>query len=357
MDNMNKIYLLIGTYTKQKSEGIYVYSFDTETGDTEYVSMAKAENPSYLAISKDSGNVYAVSENETAPSFVNAFSFDDRKGMLTFLNKEEAKGDAPCNITVDPDKKYLVTANYGGGSLSVFGINDEGSITSALQVIAFGGQGINKERQEAPHIHCVKFSPDNKFLFATDLGTDKIYRFETDNSGEGDYLKEESLMLFKVEDGSGPRHIEFHPSGKYLYLINELSGTVIGFTYDEGNLTEFQTIVADKHNAAGSGDIGITPDGKYLYASNRLENDGIMIYSINETTGELSETGYQHTGIHPRNFVISPDGKFLLVANMHSNQIQIFRINQSTGLLDNIHQDIQIDMPVCLKFVNAGTKE
>lgn len=344
----NEMFLLTGTYTKEKSKGIYVHRFDIETGDSEYIGVTEVENPSYLTASKNHHFIYAVSENEDNPSYANALSFKPDTGELHFLNKEETKGSAPCNIAVSGDDKYVVTSNYGGGSLSVFPLKEDGSLDKVSQVIEFGGQGINKERQEAPHLHCVKFSQDGKFLFATDLGTDKIYRFETDPTNENGYIKEESLMLFKVEDGSGPRHMVFHPSGKYLYLINELAGTVTGFTYDEGALTEIQTIKADELEAQGSGDIDITPDGKYLYSSNRLEGDGVAIFSVNSEDGMLSPVGYQPTAIHPRNILVTPNGKFLLVANKDSNSIEVYKIDPKTGLLQNRDRDIIIDQPVCL---------
>ncbi len=344
----NQMFLLVGTYTKEKSKGIYVYRFNTITGEAEYAGVAEVENPSYLTANSKNDFIYAVTENEENPAFANALSFNNTTGELKLLNREETRGAAPCNIVVSKDNSHVITANYAGGSLSVFSIKDEGIISKAIQVIEFGGQGIDKERQDAPHLHCVKFSPDGKFLFVTDLGTDKIYRFETDNSVEGDYIKEESLMLFKVEDGSGPRHFVFHPSGKYLYLINELSGTVIGFIYDDGGLTEFQTIKADELDARGSGDIDITPDGKYLYASNRLKGDGVAIFSINEEDGMLTKIGYQSTAIHPRNILVTPNGNFLLVANMESNSIEVYEIDKNSGMLHNIEKDIKIDKPVCL---------
>lgn len=345
------MYLLIGTYTGGTSEGIYVYAFNTETGASEYVDVAKIENPSYLTFSEDGAFVYAVTENDGEPSFANALAFDAETGRLTVLNREETKGSAPCHIATDRNGKFVVTANYGGGSISVFEINEQGMLSAVKQVIRFTGTGYDKERQAAPHLHCVKFSPDGKYLFATDLGSDLIYRFTVDISGEGDFLKEESMKSFRVMAGSGPRHFEFHPSGNYVYLINELAGTVVGFRYAEGELTEFQSIEADPLHAKGSGDIAITPDGKYVYASNRLQGDGVAVFSIDEVDGRMTKVGYQLTGIHPRNMVITPNGKFLLVANRDSHTVEVFEIDYQTGLLRNIHKDIPVDRPVCLKFM------
>ncbi len=345
------LYLLIGTYTMGLSDGIYVYKFNTLTGESEYISMVAVENPSYLDLSKDGKYIYAVTENDGNPSYANAISFDEATGQMVLLNSQETFASSPCNIATDSKASHVITANYGGGSITVFK-TDSAKLLPASQVIMFEGNGTDTVRQRTPHLHCVMFSPDEKYLFAADLGTDNIHRFEVNHTGSGDFLKEESLTSFKVADSSGPRHFVFHPSNKFMYLINELAGTVTGFHYDKGNLKEFQTIQADTLNAQGSGDIGVTPNGKFLYASNRLKGDGIAIFSINETDGKLTKVGYQETGIHPRNFVITPNGKYLLAASRDSNLIEVFEIDENTGLLTNIQKDItDIDMPVCLKFI------
>ncbi len=198
------------------------------------------------------------------------------------------------------------------------------------------------------------YSPDEKYLFANDLGTDKIHKFDVNPGGQTNYLNAGVPADFKVADGSGPRHLEFHPNGKFAYLINEMSGAVIAFDYDnhKGYLIQTQSIQADTLNAKGSGDIHVTPDGKFLYASNRLKGDGLAIFSINQHDGKLTKVGYQETGIHPRNFVITPNGKFLLVASRDNNTIQVFLIDRKTGLLENTNKDIELDKPVCLKFVS-----
>lgn len=198
--------------------------------------------------------------------------------------------------------------------------------------------------------------PDGKYLLADDLGTDQIHKFNINPNANADnkekFLTKGTPEAFKVAPGSGPRHLIFNSDGKFAYLINEIGGTVIAFRYADGMLDEIQTVAADTVNAQGSGDIHLSPDGKYLYASNRLKADGVAIFKVDETNGTLTKVGYQLTGIHPRNFIITPNGKYLLVACRDTNVIQIFERDQATGLLTDIKKDIKVDKPVCLKFVD-----
>ena len=220
--------------------------------------------------------------------------------------------------------------------------------------MSFTGNSLDKERQTQPHLHCIKFTPDHKYLLASDLGTDQIHVFPvSENVTDGvshSLLNESEEFNIKVESGSGPRHICFHPNQKFAYLINEISGKVIAFSYDKGKLNAIQYIEADTVGAKGSGDIHISPDGKFLYASNRLKADGIAIFSINQEEGTLTKTGYQLTGIHPRNFIISRNGRYLLVACRDSNSIQVFERDSQTGLLKDTGKTIKTNKPVCLKF-------
>lgn len=342
------IYLLIGTYSPEDKAGVFVYDLNTETGKTEYVSsISGLANPSYLAISDDEQFVYSVSENSEGGSAA-AFSFDKQKGSLSAINREATKGAGPCYVLTNTDKKFAMTANYRGGSISVFPIADNGSLMPVSQVFDFDPES---------HLHMAILSPDKRYIFATDLGKDKIYKFVVNSSPEtdGKFLIPGEPASFPLPAGAGPRHMVFHPNSKYFYCINELDGTVSCFTYSDGQLTSFQHIASDtvEHEGTkGSADIHITPDGKFLYASNRLKNDGIAIFSINEANGELTSVGYQQTGIHPRSFIITPNGKLLLVANQHSNQIQVFSIDPATGLLTDTKQDITtVEKPVCLKFI------
>ena len=352
------LYLLAGTYTSDEgSKGIYLFRFNTESGKSDSVSMAEAENPSYLTLSPDEKFVYAVGENEEGSSAVYALSFDKQSGMLSLINTQLTNSGGPCYITIDSKGKNVHTANYGGGSITSFQVNDDGSLTPATAVMLFKGSGPDSKRQATPHLHCVMYAPDGRYLFASDLGADKLYRYPvSDTPFEGQpALQESSLKVFSTPAGTGPRHFDFHPDGgKYLYLLGELSGEVIVYDYQSGEPVQKQVIAADTTGARGSADIHVSPDGRFLYASNRLKADGIAIFSIDPQAGTLTRVGYQLTGRHPRNFVITPNGRFLLVASRDDNMIQVFAVDAETGLLTDTRQDIPISKPVCLKFAGMS---
>lgn len=357
-------YMLVGTYTGTGSEGIYVYGFDPETARTEYVGMARVDNPSYMTASADGGMVYAVSENDGGKlSFANALAFDRSTGALTPVgsretalwgpyedpvtgelgNEEWQGGEAPCNIATDG--RMVVTANYGSGDLSVFGIEQDGTLSPLRQRIDISGY----DPPVLSHMHCVKFSPDGRWLFASDLGRDKILRFDVADG----MIDEGSRVYFDVPEGSGPRHFIFDGAGRNLYLINEIAGTVMAFRYHNGDLKHFQTVQADTAGGRGSADIVLTSGGRHLYASNRIKNDGIAIFAVNPDDGTLTSAGYRTTGIHPRNLSIAPGGRFLLSANRNSDSVEIFEINHATGALTPTDRNISLDSPVCVIFIPA----
>lgn len=351
----NEMYMFVGTYTGGDSKGIYVYALDTVAGTSRYVSEINVENPSYLVLDSTEKYVYAVTEDDDiSKAAINAFRFNKQEGKLSFINKQLTGGAAPCHVNIDKSGKHIIVSNYNGGSLSLFDTNEDGSLNPSSKVINFVGQGVDKERQNQSHIHFSQFSPDQKYLFADDLGTDKIHKFIVNPQDSINYLSIGTPSFFKVADGLGPRHLAFHPNGKYAYLITEMGGDVVVFDYNDGNLNQKQTIKADTLKAKGSADIHISPDGKFVYASNRLKGDGLAIFSVNQSDGKLTKVGYQPTGKHPRNFVITPNGRFLLVANRDSDQIQIFKRDLKTGLLENTEQDIEVGMPVCLIFASKN---
>lgn len=350
---MGKMYMLLGTYTSSEgSRGIYVYSIDVNSGEADSVSMVEVANPSYLVLSPDEQFVYSVGENGEDDSYAHAFSFDKERGQLKLIDSQLTYGSSPAYITIDEQGNNVITANYGGGSISQFNVINDGTLSPLSNLYQFEGKGEDPQRQQQPHLHSVRYSPDGIYLFATDLGTDNIYRFKTITSvfeGQPALLKNDSVV-FSTPVGTGPRHFDFHPNGLYFYLLGELSGQVIVYDYNDGDLVQKQTILADSAGAKGSADIHVSPNGKFLYASNRLQEDGIAIFSINTADGTLTKVGYQHTAKHPRNFAITPNGKLLLVASQDDNVVEVYNIDRKTGLLTNTNQDIAIDKPVCIKF-------
>jgi 6-phosphogluconolactonase len=351
-----KYYMFVGTYTTGDSKGIYVYQFDAATGDVSLVSTAATENPSYLALAPNGKTLYAVNEtNGARPGGVSAFSFDQKTGQLTFLDKQASGGDDPCYISVDSRRKWLMVANYSGGNLSALPILPDGSLGAHTQLIQHYGTGSNPQRQEKPHVHSVTFTPDERFLIAADLGLDQlsIYRFNANATTLP--LSSPTDSTVKISAGAGPRHISFYPGKPYVYLMTEMGGFVNAFHYSNGKLTPFQQISSHPEGYTGdigSADIHITPNGKFLYASNRGDADNIAIYSIDPGDGKLKVRGFQSTlGKGPRNFIIDPTGQWLLVGNQRTNTVIIFRIDPATGLLTPTGQPITIPSPVCLKML------
>lgn len=346
-------YLFAGTYTNGKSKGIYIYKFNSDSGTLKLVSVTEnVENPSYLAFHPNKKNVYSVNENGgSKPGEVSSFVFDEATGNLRFLNKQPSGGDHPCYISVDKTGKYLLVGNYSGGTLSALPIKADGSLQPFSQSVKHEGQGVNKQRQEKAHVHSTVLSPDQHFLMVPDLGIDKVVVYAFDANKQEPFIGKTDLSV-SVDPGSGPRHITFHPSLPYAYLVEELSGTVRSFGYTDGKLTEIQTISshpADFKGQKGSADIHISPDGRFLYASNRGDANSIAVYSIDRASGKLSLSGIQSAmGIHPRNFMIDPTGKYLLVANRDSNHIVIFKRNMQTGLLTPNGTPVEVPAPVFL---------
>ena len=351
----NKPYhLIVGTYTNEdKSNGIHIYSFDAETGDLSYRSTTVGiNNPSFLAISNDNRNVFSVSEVGKGNAKISSFSFNRDSGELTFLNSVSAGGDGPCYISVDAQKQFVFAGNYSSGSLTSVRLGRNGVLTHETQTIQHTGNSIDKVNQSQPHVHSAVLSPDQKYLLAADLGTDKVYIYRFDPTAQKP-LSPAQMPFVKIKEGSGPRHLTFHPNGKYAYSILELNAEIAVFDYQEGTLKVKQYASMLPENFKGgveAADIHISPDGKFLYGSNRSDANDIVIFSISET-GTLNYAGRQSALVNtPRNFAIDPTGKFLLVANMDGNNVVVFKRDLQTGLLTPTGKQISVDQPVCLKF-------
>jgi len=351
-----KVYdLLVGTYTTGKSEGIYVYHFDTGTGKITYLNkVTGVDNPSYIAIAKDNHFVYSVNEVGTdRKGSVSAFSFDPASGELKVINKQPSIGAGPCYILLDKKRKYAFTANYAGGSLTALPINDDGSLAAPSQTIQDEGHSVDKARQNEPHVHTAILSPDEKYLMYTDLGTDKLNICKYDPSAPKPLMPADPAFA-EVKPGTGPRHLAFSKNGKYLYMIKEMGAEITLFKYKKGKVEQLQSfslLPEGFKGAVGAADIHISANGKFLYSTNRGDANEIEVFAIDKSTGGL--TFVQRTssmGKTPRNFTLDPSGKFLLVANQNSDDVYVFSIDKESGKLTYTGEKLVVGNPSCLKF-------
>jgi len=347
--------LYIGTYAEPDAASIYLYHMNPANGALEYWDSLKAgANPSFLALSPNGQTLYAVNELDTfqaqAGGAVSAFAIDPQSGKLAFLNQQPSHGGAPCHLTTDRQGRFLLVANYASGTLSVYPVDSDGRLKAASDVVQHLGQGMNAERQGGPHAHCVTVTADNRFAQSCDLGIDKVLVYQFD-SVNGKLLTHGEAVL---APGAGPRHLDFHPTGRYVYVINELNSTMTVFAHaaETGTLTKLQTLSTLPEGYTGPNacaEVGVHPAGGYVYGSNR-GHDSIVIYAVEEATGRLKLVGHEPTrGKTPRNFSIDPTGAFLLVANQDSDTVVNFQIDTHTGRLSYL-QRINVPQPVCVQF-------
>ena len=326
--------LLIGTYTANGSRGIYRTTFDSAKGTLgEAELVVEVDNPSYIALSADGNYLYAVSEGgKDENSALNAYRHNAQTGEFTLINRQPTGGASPCYVRLHDGRAY--TANYTGGSLSTFVIGDDGSLGEAVV------REFEPREGNVSHIHGVFVAPDAESLYVTDLGRSEIFQI----TSAGEEIARTQLAL-----GSGPRHMAFSQSGK-AYALNELKGTVCVFDITTEGLQLKQEIASDSVGGGGCADIHLSADGRFLYASNRLKEDGVSVFSI-DSEGLLQKVGYTLTGIHPRNFTLTPDGEYMLVAARDSNSVEVYRRDAKTGLLTATGEALEISMPVCLVWM------
>lgn len=361
--------LLVGTYTAGgKSHGIDVYRFDPASGQARPVSSVETVNPSYLVVSRDNRHVYAVNElpGDNGPATerggISAFTFDPAAGHLTFVNRVSSEGNDPCYLSFSPDGRYLLTANYSvaadpGGSFAVFPLQENGQVGTAVLVVHHEGGGPVKGRQDNAHVHSTVFTPDGRYLFAQDLGNDKLYQYRYTNDDSRGLISPTPEGYVQMPAGSGPRHLVFDADGRYAYLTSELAGTVTTLRYADGKLTLLQTVklaAPGFRGKIGAGAIHLSPDGKFLYATNRGDANEIVIFKVDASDGRLVLAGRQSTlGRTPREFAIDPTGRWLIVGNQDSDTAYIFRRDAATGLLA---EPVRLDIgsPVDFKFTPSS---
>jgi 6-phosphogluconolactonase len=347
-------YVFFGSYNDNEvKEGIYVYQLDTVSGRLSKVTSVKVGNPSYLTLSPNGQFLYACTNTKTAnEGSVSAYKFDPKNRKLNFINKQDSGGENPVYVTVDASGKWLVNANYTEASVSVHPLNEDGSIGIFTHNLKYNDSSINQERQAAAHIHAAVFAPDYKYIFFPDLGADKIraYTFNAENSQP---LENISHPFIVTTPGSGPRHLTFHPNGKFAYCIEEMGGAVSAYNYLNGTLYRLQRVYTHPETLPEgfeSSDVQISPDGKFLYAANRGNENNIAIFSIAEN-GILKLVSYQSAhGYHPRTLAIDPSGKFLITTNVNSSNVIVFRRDAESGLLTKTGKAIKIDHVSCVKI-------
>jgi 6-phosphogluconolactonase len=349
----------VGTYTDKGSKGIYAYRLDGRTGRMTPLGLAaETPNPTFLAVHPNHRFLYAVNEvadyEGKMSGSVSAYQIDRATGRLKLIDSAATVGTGPCHVTVDRTGKCVLVANYNSGSAAVLPIRADGGVGAATCFVQHEGASVDKSRQEGPHAHCATLDAANKYAFVADLGLDKVMIYKFDAAAGK--LSPNTQPFVKVADGAGPRHIAFHPNGRFAYVIAELDETVTVMDFDAatGSLKPIQTISTLPEGFAGKSycaEVMVHPNGRFLYGSNR-GHDSLAIFAIDQKTGRLTAAGHQSTlGKFPRNFNITPAGDLLLAANQDSDSIYVFRVDQATGRLTPTGEKAEVSKPVCITFV------
>lgn len=348
--NDSLLYMFTGSYSDVADEGVGVYLFNQETAVARRLGgVSGVSNPSFLI--PDGINIYCVGEDVGLTSTINhlLFSPSDSTKVLSFADSVPTGGGAPCFVNISPDGRFVLTANYMGGNITVARRDSAGILQSNPMVVAFPPASHPTETNGEPRLHSVNFTPDGSTLIAADLGTDRLHIFPV-IAGSDSLIDPGNVTHVEMRPGMGPRHMDFSSDGRFAYVLGELSGEIAVVNLRDGSYTQLQYLPADTVGGHGSGDIHLSPDGRFLYASNRLKADGIAVFSVDEASGLLTPAGYQLTGIHPRNFAITPNGRWMLVACRDSDAIEIYSLDSSTGLLSPTGRPVSTPRPVCVRF-------
>jgi 6-phosphogluconolactonase len=349
-----------GTYAGDKSRGIYAASFDSETGILSQPQLAaEMRNPSFLAVHPKRPLLFAVGETgETGgrpEGSVSIYAINRKTGGLTFINDHGSGGTYPCHISVDRTGKCLLISNYGSGSLTALGIDRLGKFTGSKSEVQHQGSSVDPQRQTGPHAHYATMDPGNRFGLVCDLGLDKVMIYCVKPAVPR--LTPNQPCGVSVDSGAGPRHLAFHPSGKFVYVLNEMGCTVTLFAYDAKRGTLSQPIQSARTLPEGFKDpntcaeIQVHPSGRFLYASNRGHNS-LAAFAINQSSGDLSLIDFFPSGGKtPRHFALDPSGKWLITENQDSDNVVVLEVDSSTGRLRNTGQVLPLGKPVCAVFV------
>jgi len=351
----HKYLVFVGTYTaKTESKGIYAYEFDSDAGKLAPKGVAaETRDPSWVVVHPSGKFLYAANEAGKA-STVSAFAVDAKSGKLTLLNQLPSLGEDPCYLSFDKTGKYVLVANYSSGTIVVFPILADGRLGEHTATLKDQGTTGPHKNQGGPHAHWIETSPDNRFALVADLGLDEVLVYKFD-AASGTLTPNEPAFV-RLKAGSGPRHVAFHPSGKFVFVVSELSSTATSFDYNakKGTLKEIGTVSTLPPGFSGRNDVAeaaVHSNGKFLYVSNR-GNESLAILSIDPAKGTLAPvSGIPTGGKEPRHFAIDPSGKYLLAENQFSNNIVVFRIDPATGGLAPTGQVVDVPSPVDTAFL------
>ena len=359
--------LLVGSYTAGQSQGIYRLAFDSATGQINAtpLQVVKSENPSWLTLSKDQRHLFVVNENGPGQADpvgrVSSYAIDPKTHVLSLISQVQSLGNEPTHSSLSADGSHLLVSNYSvaedpGGALAVVPVAADGTLKPVVQMSSHPASRVNPERQASAHVHSTVSSPDGKYVFANDLGADKVFAYRFDPKANPQLpLTPANPAFVQLPPGSGPRHLLFSADGKHAWLTMEMSAQVAVFDYHDGTLEQTQMVdlaagqpVLDKAAAA----LHASADGKFLYVSNRGAANQLLVFAIDPLTGRLTELQRRAVeGDHPREFSLDPSGKFLLIANQKSNQIVVLERDAKSGLLGKTVQKLPMDAPSDLKFL------